>query len=83
MLITFLKTFLMREREMSKTIAYIRVSTEDQDYRNQKFEIFNYCDQKGWQEDKCLELAISSSRSAKERQIGLPIEFGQKTTILN
>lgn len=54
---------------MPKTIAYIRVSTDDQDYRNQKFEILNYCDRSGMKVDKWLEVEMSSRRSAKDRRI--------------
>ncbi|MBT8369258.1 MAG: recombinase family protein [Deltaproteobacteria bacterium] len=48
---------------MPKTIAYVRVSTEDQDYRNQKFEILNYCGRSGMKVDKWLEVEMSSRRS--------------------
>lgn len=54
---------------MPKTVAYVRVSLNEQDYRNQKFEILNYCDGQGWKVDKWLELEMSSRRSAKERRI--------------
>ena len=54
---------------MPKTIAYVRVSTDDQDYRNQKFEILNYCDRAGMKVDKWLEVEMSSRRSAKDRRI--------------
>jgi len=61
--------FLSRVRKMSKTIAYIRVSTDDQDYRNQKFEILNYCDREDWKVDTWLELEMSSRQSSNERRI--------------
>jgi len=54
---------------MPKTIAYVRVSTDEQDFKNQKFEILDYCDREGLKVDKWLELEISSKRSAKERRI--------------
>ena len=54
---------------MPKTMAYVRVSTDDQDYRNQKFEILNYCDRSGMKVDKWLEVEMSSRRSAKDRRI--------------
>jgi len=54
---------------MPKTIAYVRVSTDEQDYRNQKFEILNYCDRTGMKVDKWLEVEMSSRRSAKDRRI--------------
>ena len=54
---------------MPKTIAYARVSTDDQDYRNQKFEILNYCDKFHIAVDQWLEVEMSSRRSAKDRRI--------------
>ena len=54
---------------MSKTIAYIRVSTDNQDYQNQKFEILNYCDKTGMKVDKWLEVEMSSRRPAIDRRI--------------
>lgn len=54
---------------MSKTIAYIRVSTDNQDYQNQKFEILNYCDKAGMKVDKWLEVEMSSRRPAIDRRI--------------
>lgn len=54
---------------MPKTIAYVRVSTDEQDYRNQKFELLNYCDKSGIKIDKWLEVEMSSRRSAKDRRI--------------
>ena len=43
--------------------------TDDQDYRNQKFEILNYCDREDWKVDTWLELEMSSRQSSKERRI--------------
>ncbi|MBF0476728.1 MAG: recombinase family protein [Deltaproteobacteria bacterium] len=54
---------------MPKTIAYLRVSTDEQDYRNQKYEILNFCDREGFRVDRWLELEMSSRRSPKERRI--------------
>ena len=54
---------------MSKTVAYVRVSTDSQDYQNQKFEILNYCDKSGIKVDSWLEVEMSSRRSAKDRRI--------------
>ena len=54
---------------MPKTVAYVRVSTDEQDFRNQRFEILNYCDKNGLKVDKWLELEMSSRHSPKERRI--------------
>ena len=61
--------FIASLLKMSKTIAYVRVSTDEQDYRNQKYEILAYCASQRWQVDTWLELEMSSRRSAKERRI--------------
>lgn len=45
------------------------LSTDEQDYRNQKFELLNYCDKSGIKIDKWLEVEMSSRRSAKDRRI--------------
>jgi DNA invertase Pin-like site-specific DNA recombinase len=58
--------FLENMLKMPKTIAYVRVSTDDQDYRNQKYEILNYCDGLGITVDRWLEVKMSSYRSAKD-----------------
>jgi len=60
---------------MARTIAYTRVSTDAQDYKNQKFEILSYCNQKKWKVDKWIELEISSRRSTKERRIDELLAF--------
>ena len=60
---------------MAKIVAYIRVSTDEQDSRNQKFEILNYCDKNKLKVDKWLEIEISSRRSPKERRIDELLSF--------
>ena len=54
---------------MPKTVAYVRVSTDEQDFRNQRIEILNYCDKNGLKVDKWLELEMSSRHSPKDRRI--------------
>ncbi|MBF0466751.1 MAG: recombinase family protein [Nitrospirae bacterium] len=54
---------------MPKTIGYVRVSTDEQDYRNQKYEILNYCDKEHTTVDTWIELEVSTRRSLKERAI--------------
>ena len=54
---------------MGKTVAYVRVSSSEQDYRSQKFEILNYCDREGCKVDKWLEVEMSTRRSTKDRRI--------------
>ena len=52
-----------------KTVAYVRVSTDEQDFQNQRFEILNYCDKNKLKVNKWLELEMSSRNSPKDRRI--------------
>ncbi|QBR83785.1 resolvase [Legionella israelensis] len=54
---------------MSKTIAYIRTSTDKQDLNNQKLEIFEYAKKHQLQVDDFIEMSISSRKTSKERRI--------------
>lgn len=54
---------------MTKTIAYIRVSTIKQDLDNQRVEIEHYCSAHGIGVDKWIEIEISSRKSLKDRLI--------------
>jgi DNA invertase Pin-like site-specific DNA recombinase len=54
---------------MSQTIAYLRVSTDEQDLKNQRFEILNFCDREGLKINKWLELEMSSRKFLKDRRI--------------
>ena len=54
---------------MSRNFAYLRVSTDTQDLKNQKFEILNYCHRQKLRVNKWLSIEISSKRSTKDRRI--------------
>ncbi len=54
---------------MSKTIAYIRTSTDKQDLNNQKLEIFEYARKNQLEVDDFIQMSISSRRTSKERRI--------------
>jgi DNA invertase Pin-like site-specific DNA recombinase len=54
---------------MSKTIAYIRTSTDKQDLNNQKLEIFEYARRNQLEVDDFIQMSISSRRTSKERRI--------------
>lgn len=56
---------------MSRTIAYLRVSTSQQDLKNQRYEILNYAQRNGWQVDDFIEAEVSSRKGTKERLIDL------------
>lgn len=52
-----------------RNFAYLRVSTDSQDLKNQKFEILNYCHRNKLRVTKWLEIEVSSRRSTKDRRI--------------
>jgi DNA invertase Pin-like site-specific DNA recombinase len=54
---------------MPRNFAYLRVSTDAQDLKNQKFEILNYCHRQKLRINKWLSIEISSKRSTKDRRI--------------
>ena len=54
---------------MARNFAYLRVSTDTQDLKNQKFEILNYCHRQKLRINKWLSIEISSKRSTKDRRI--------------
>ncbi len=54
---------------MSKTIAYIRASTDKQDLNNQKLEILEYARKKDLKIDDFVEITISSRKTTKQRRI--------------
>ncbi|HRD71007.1 MAG TPA: recombinase family protein [Legionella sp.] len=54
---------------MSKTIAYIRASTDKQDLNNQKLEIFEFAKKNRLEVDDFIQMIISSRKTTKERRI--------------
>jgi DNA invertase Pin-like site-specific DNA recombinase len=50
-------------------IGYIRVSTERQDFNNQKLSILNFCNQEGLTVDDWYEVTMSSRKSTKYRRV--------------
>lgn len=52
-----------------KTIGYIRVSTEIQDYENQKFGLLEYANKNGYKIDEFVEEKISTRKKLEERGI--------------
>ena len=52
-----------------KTIAYLRVSKDSQDVRNQRLAILEFARQEQLPLTDFMELSVSSRRSLKERQI--------------
>ena len=54
---------------MTKTIAYIRASTDKQDLNNQRLEIFEYARKNQLEVDDFIQITISSRRTSKDRRI--------------
>lgn len=54
---------------MSKTVAYLRTSTDKQDLRNQRLEILEYAHSKQFHVDEFVEITISSRKDSRQRRI--------------
>ena len=54
---------------MTKTIAYLRVSTDQQDLNNQKHEIETYAKRRNIKIDEWVEVEISSRKNMRDRRI--------------
>ncbi|MCF6777769.1 recombinase family protein [Thiotrichales bacterium 19X7-9] len=54
---------------MTKIIAYIRISTNNQDIQNQKLEIYEYARKHNLQIDQFIEVEASTKKSTKQRRI--------------
>jgi len=54
---------------MSRTIAYLRASTEKQDLNNQKLEILEFARKKEVKIDEFVEITMSSRKTSKQRRI--------------
>src|SRR5210317_773345 len=54
---------------MCKTVAYLRVSTDEQDLENQRLEIENYAHANNLDIDEWIEVEVSSRKKTKERRI--------------
>lgn len=54
---------------MSKTVAYLRASTDKQDLSHQKLELLEFARNKSLKIDSFIEIAISSRKTSKQRRI--------------
>jgi len=61
-----------------KTYAYIRVSTEMQNYASQEFEIRKYCDRHGRMVDEWVTESVSGTVPVEKRQLGQLLERMEK-----
>lgn len=65
------KGLFPQQKLTMKTIAYLRVSKDDQDVKNQRLAILEFAQQEKLEIGEFMELSVSSRRSSKERQIDL------------
>ena len=65
-----------------KVIAYIRVSTDQQNCANQRFEIETYCQRQNWKVDEFVEETISSRKELKKRKLNRLLDKLDSDTIL-
>ena len=50
---------------MSKTVAYVRISTNTQDVKNQKLEIYEYARKNNFKVDQFIEVEASSKKQLR------------------
>ena len=62
--------------------GYIRVSTDKQTVKNQRFEIVRFCEQNKMAVDKWIEEKISGTMAAEKRKLGELLATLQKDDIL-
>jgi DNA invertase Pin-like site-specific DNA recombinase len=67
---------------MSKNIGYIRISTDNQDLKNQKHSILDYCNSKKLGSIDFIEVKISSRKSDEDRKIGELVNLLEENDIL-
>lgn len=67
---------------MKKTIAYIRVSTDDQDVKNQRLEILRLANEKGLGKVKFTEETVSGRKTWRDRELAQVIESLKKDDVL-
>lgn len=65
-----------------KTIAYTRISTDQQDLEKQKHLLLTYAQKQGWLIDEFIEVAVSSKKSTKIRKIDELTEKLKKGDVL-
>lgn len=66
----------------SKIIAYLRISTQEQDLNSQKLELHEYAHKNNFKIDEFIETEISSRKNPSERKINLLMERLQKGDLL-
>ncbi len=66
----------------TKTIAYLRASTNKQNLDSQKLEILDYARKHDIKINDFIEIEISSRRSQKERKINLLLDILNEDDLL-
>jgi DNA invertase Pin-like site-specific DNA recombinase len=66
----------------SRIIAYLRISTQEQDLNSQKLELHEYAHKNNFTIDEFIETEISSRKNPSERKINLLMEKLQKGDLL-
>ena len=66
----------------SKIIAYLRISTQEQDLKSQKLELHEYAHKNNFKIDEFIETEISSRKNPSERKINLLMEKLEKGDLL-
>lgn len=66
----------------SKIVAYLRISTEQQDLSSQKLELHEYAHKNKFKIDEFIEAEVSSRKSPGERKINFILEKLQKGDLL-
>jgi putative DNA-invertase from lambdoid prophage Rac len=61
--------------DINPAIGYVRVSTSDQEVKNQKYEILEYCRKNNLFIINWVEVEMSSKKSFKERKIDLLLSY--------
>ena len=67
---------------MPKNYCYIRVSTSQQDYQNQRYGLLEFADKKGIKIDEWVEETISGTKKVFDRSLGKLIGKMQKGDVL-
>jgi len=62
------------EKAETRTIAYLRVSTDKQEIENQKMAVLEYANKEGFQITEFVEIVISSRKKAQKTHLDKEIE---------
>ena len=60
---------IVENSSTTKTVAYLRVSTEEQDLNNQKLELHEYARRNDLTIDDFIEIEVSTRKSPQARRI--------------